>query len=160
MNKPGEWWIRPEASYSREFVWPIDYEYMADADDKIHVIEYSAYKDIEEQLLAMKARFPMSKSKEPGGWARDFHGETHVIEYSAYLSAIRERDEARAEIAGSGRGRYWTIRHEAERALADERARSAKLVQALKRIAEGGKLSNECGQEHTRRIFQRYSCKV
>src|ERR1700685_2032972 len=114
MSKPLEWWIYNSDplhdDYYECFVSardPLtlsnddDYMGVKDKPDRlVHVIEYSAYKDIEEQLLAMKARVPMSKSKEPGGWARDFHGETHVIEYSAYLSAIRERDEARAEIAG------------------------------------------------------------
>lgn len=30
------------------------------------------------------------KPRDAGGWARDFHGETHVIEYSAYESVIEE----------------------------------------------------------------------
>lgn len=58
-------------------------------------------------------------------------GFTRAIEYSAYDAAIKERDKARAALAGK------TFDDEA----AAERARSAKLVEALKDILYKGNMA-------------------
>ena len=66
-------------------------------------------------------------------------GAIHMIEYSAYEAAIKERDEARAEIAKGPRDSWETIAgqwrngmHNTEKRLREEQAKLANLVAAVR----------------------------
>jgi len=45
-----QWFIRPDAAYSREFVWPTDYEWSDGLDDKILVVDMESVQKLIDAL--------------------------------------------------------------------------------------------------------------
>lgn len=113
MDKSKEWWIRPNADYSREFVWPMNYEYM-EADDKVHVIEYSAYLELKHEL---------EKCREPNIYtnpmAQDAFKMGHTAAEKILFPILRAKLEKMVQALKHYQNSYGVESQVADEALAE-----------------------------------------